>query len=49
MKIDQINISDDDYNNTLVHHTAIKNNDTKGVIFLSPPQRKKFTPLVVRN
>ena len=27
MKIDQINISDDDYNNTLVHHTAIKNND----------------------
>ena len=48
MKLIQINISRIDYNK---YWAGLKTKIMvyKGVIFLSPPHRKKFSPLVVRK
>ena len=45
LKISQSNISHNEYNNTLVHHTAIKNNEIQGDNFSFNPLQKEIYPL----
>jgi hypothetical protein len=47
MKIDQINISHNDYNNTLDHRTAVKNNEIQGGNFSFTPSQKSIAIIII--